>query len=126
MQEILFILNYLHYLKRIKMSTQITISGQVPYKSYVALVSQNANNAPTATVLENTIGPVTWAYIGLGNYQIQLLGAFPASKTFCPIVVVSSAPEFAINYGGALDFIDIITSNDNILNSTPIEIRVYN
>jgi len=96
MQEILFILNYLHYLKRIKMSTQITISGQVPYKSYVALVSQNANNAPTATVLENTIGPVTWAYIGLGNYQIQLLGAFPASKTFCPIVVVSSAPEFAM------------------------------
>ena len=108
------------------MSTQITISGQVPYKSYTALVSQNAANAPTAVVLENTIGAVTWAYISTGYYQLQLVGAFPAGKTFCPIVVVSNAPEFATNYGGALDFIEILTSGDNILSSTPIEIRVYN
>ena len=108
------------------MSTQITISGQVPYKSYTALVSQNGGNAPTAIVLENTIGPVTWAYVSPGYYLLQLVGAFPASKTFCPIVVVSSAPEFATNYGGAGDFIEILTSGDDILSSTPIEIRVYN
>jgi hypothetical protein len=126
MQEILFILNYLHCSKHIKMSTQITISGQVPYKSYVALVSQSGIDAPTAVVLENTIGPVTWVYGSAGYYLLQLTGAFPPLKTFCPIVVVSSAPEFATNYGGALDYIEILTSGDDILHTTPIEIRVYN
>ena len=170
------------------MSTQITIASKLPYKSYVALLTQSGgdnqqniaggdltigvtyrigdqaggnwdftnvgapnNNidtyfvatgttpnswgngtliyntgAPVVTVLENTIGAVTWVYGSAGYYLLQLTGAFPPLKTFCPIVVVSNAPEFATNYGGKLDNIEILTSGDNILSSTPIEIRVYN
>jgi hypothetical protein len=107
----------------------------VGYKRYIALINQTGVSAPTATVFENTIGDITFNYIGVGTYEILLTGAFLADKTW---VVGGSAD---INAGGG-DFatLDIRRYNDdsirlytydnytisnNMLVNTAIEIRVY-
>jgi len=54
-------------------------------KEYVALLSQNGENAPVATVLKNTLGgTVVWTYASVGNYNATLIGAFIENKVFLP------------------------------------------
>ena len=57
----------------------------VPYRVYSALVTQVGTNAPTAVVLENTLGgtPV-WVRMTSGIYRAILTGAFPEDKVFLP------------------------------------------
>ena len=46
-------------------------------------MSQSGTDAPTATVLENTLGgTVVWSYTASGVYTATLTGAFTADKTF--------------------------------------------
>ena len=53
-----------------------------PYKVYTALVTQSGTNAPTATVLENTLGGTpTWAFSSAGTFTLTLTGAFTNNKT---------------------------------------------
>ena len=111
--------------------------GTSTYKVYTALLTQTSNNAPVATVLENTLGGTpTFTYIGIGGYQMTLNGSFNSSKTW---VVGGSAD---VNAGGgdfatldirrlndniiSLRTYDNFTGADNMLVNTSIEIRVYN
>lgn len=61
------------------------ISGSTePYKVYTALITQIGTSAPTANVLENTLGgTVVWSRIGEGEYLATLSGAFTGVKTIC-------------------------------------------
>lgn len=54
------------------------------YKIYRALLSQSGAGAPTATVLENTLGEVpSFSYSGTGLYTLDIVASlFQASKTF--------------------------------------------
>jgi len=65
MQEILFILNYLHYLKHINMSTQIRISPQDNCKVDHTKVATLASSFNTSVAPDNDD---TWAFIG-GTYS---------------------------------------------------------
>lgn len=57
-----------------------TING---VKVYRALVTQSGTNAPTATVLENSLGGAgTWARTTTGTYTFTLSSTFTADKTF--------------------------------------------
>ena len=114
-----------------------TINGDVVVNSakYIALISQTGVVAPTATVLENSLGDITFNYIGVGIYEMVLTGAFLADKTW---VVGGSAD---INAGaGDLATLDIRRYNDDsirlytydnftiandLLVNTSIEIRTY-
>jgi len=51
-------------------------------KVYQALLSQTGNpgDAPTAVVLTNTLGTVTYTYGGAGGYEIHCTGAFDLNK----------------------------------------------
>lgn len=96
------------------------------YKRYVALVSQSGTNAPTVIELENTLGASpAWSYEDVGIYNIILSNAFTVNKTW-----FSSVPILVVGDGGFLEYISSseinlqIGSND-LLNKTPIEIRVY-
>lgn len=111
-----------------------------PYKSYVAQISQTGTSAPTVEQLfENGLGgtPV-WARTGVGAYTLTITGAFVVNKTITfprDISLVVSVPdEFAnavsINRTDA-NVVSVETfangvSTDSILNSFPLEIRVYN
>jgi hypothetical protein len=52
------------------------------YKVYTAILSQNGTGAPSANILENTIGNIVWSYSSAGNYLATLAGAFTSQKTF--------------------------------------------
>lgn len=79
-----------------------------PYKIYTALLNQSGTSAPTATVLENTLGgTVVWSYDSIGGYTATLSGAFTENKT-----VVNMMPT---NYydGGDVGQILFFRSGDN-------------
>lgn len=48
---------------------------------YTALIRQTGVNAPTPTILENTIGNIVWTAEDQGLLKGTLVGAFPADKT---------------------------------------------
>jgi len=106
------------------------------YLVYTALLTQDGTNAPTATILQNTIGAIVWTRAVAGSYVGTLTGAFPAEKTYyiitpnkdfeqAQIVMEQSGQGFpnSVNIstyaggGGA--------GQDGNMFQTPIEIRVY-
>lgn len=105
------------------------------YKSYVALITQTGTAAPTAIVLENTLGEVTFNYISIGNYEVVTDGLFTGDKTFALIPNSRLGTNFI--YQVSTNVLQIvcrdITSDtpfipfrNDALNKTTIEIRVYN
>lgn len=96
------------------------------YKSYVAKITHGAGNAaPTAVVLENTIGTVTWQYEEEFNYALFSAGLFTVGKT----VVFATSPVFPLMKVGVsnnnANFVGLTTDNDGFANLM-LEIRVYN
>jgi hypothetical protein len=97
-----------------------------PYKVYTALLSQSGTNEPIATVLENTLGGTpTLNYIGVGNYAVDLTGAFTSGKT--GVIISNGIPLILSAYRLHNDrvIMNCGAGNDRITNAT-IEIRVYN
>ena len=104
-----------------------------PYKVYTALLTQTGTSAPTAIVLENTLGVTpTLGYNGVGQYSINATGAFTVDKTWVIFNSINYNSQNISNNIKLLNGITILTrsitgtSIDNVLNSTEIEIRVYN
>jgi hypothetical protein len=59
-----------------------SIQGDAVPKVYRALLTQTGTDAPTATVLENTLGgTVVWTRDNPGRYDATLAGAFTENKT---------------------------------------------
>jgi hypothetical protein len=121
-----------------KKATRELVRG---YKVYTALLTQSGASAPTATVLENTLGgTVVWARSNTGLYTATLAGAFTASKTWCDIRFDSSDAAAATGFnevkfrrtsdnvvaletGDGADPIEI-SGNANV-DAAHVEIRVY-
>ena len=103
------------------------------YTKYVFFLSQTGNADPTAVVLENTLSPgndITWSRSGVGTYTGLLTGVFTTDKTFI-MINQNSYNNSIVSTVAGLDSISINTYingtglSDDILSSTPIEIRVY-
>jgi hypothetical protein len=103
-------------------------------------VLQYNTGAPVVTVLENTIGNIWFTWEGNGNYWITSNGLFTINKTWGisdsvfaqttaitePVVIdvsgyLGSEPPNAI----VIRLIGGDFGGDDLLNKTPIEIRVY-
>lgn len=111
-----------------------TINGDVvvPYKKYVALISQTGTSDPTVTVLENTIGDIVWTRGGVGLYSANLLGAFPVQdKVYLSINNTLTSVFITEFKWGTIDNVNIntydltATSIDGAMSYNTIEIRVY-
>jgi hypothetical protein len=104
----------------------MSAAGGASYDVYTALLTQTGTSAPTATVLENTIGSITWGYIGAGNYSITFPSAIDFDKTFIYNVFVNDGGPTMGHYndigGNAIEMVGI---GDDLLNKTPFEIRIY-
>lgn len=105
----------------------------VGYKKYVALLSQSTTSAPTAIVLENTLGGTpSFSYTSTGNYLLTLGSAFDSNKTYVIIgdsdvaQVICSAVNVSNNDVELRTFNLSGTYLNDIFNNTTIEIRVYN
>lgn len=119
-------------------STELVTKGQLdaaisPSLIYKALLTQSGTSAPTATVLENTLGgTVTFGYISTGVYTVNCTSCFASNKTF---VLMNSGVNGAyvngINLSTTSQFFINTTSNttgsaaDSGNNATAFEIRVY-
>ena len=110
-------------------------SSARPYKVYTALLSQIGTNAPTATVLENTLGgTVVWSRNITGEYYGTLTGAFTSGKTYATIVNGSRVDGIPLYYQTARissDVVRIISikgtgQTDSLISGMSCEIRVYN
>lgn len=104
-----------------------------PYKVYVALLSQASNQAPVPTDLQDDIGITapSYSYDSTGVYKITKTGAFTANKTTVTISSFTPGWNRILAYTASENEIIINTSdnsgiaNNDILNNSVIEIRVY-
>ena len=104
----------------------------LPYDSYAVSLSQTGTNAPTETyIFENTIGAIVWTYNGVGIYIGTLASAFPIAKTFLLINQNKAGKKITLEQISAsqvkiFTLTDAGVNENNVLNLTSIEIRVYN
>jgi hypothetical protein len=108
----------------------ITGEQLTPYKKYVATVKQTGTSNPVVTVLENTIGTIVWTRDGVGQYIGTLSTAFPTDTKTFTLVGKSNQNFFDLfrlnNDEVALLSADTTnTLDDELLQDTAIEIRVY-
>lgn len=105
--------------------------GGTSYLKYVALLSQTGTNAPTAIVLENTLGgTVVWTRADAGEYTGTLSSVFTENKTFILVGMNGGALISLSAYPDTDSAIQVETRDsgslaDDILFLAPIEIRVY-
>ena len=92
-------------------TTELNVSGTINgVKVYRAILVQTGSSAPTATILENTLGGVpVWTRLGGGNYICTLAGAFPVSKTYCSISNIYNA------FQGESILVTIDRADDNVV-----------
>ena len=99
--------------------------------TYVVNLTQVGTNAPTAIELSNNIGPVTWTRTLQGQYLGTPISPFEALYTF--VMINSNEHDHLcsafINTDGDIVVKTTNTSNhqhnDDILNNTTLEIRIY-
>jgi len=111
--------------------------GGLPYKSYVATITQDGSAAPVATVLQNDTG-LTFSYgrVNDGQYYIAVSGGtLTLAKTFfmvqaysaesgCLAIPGYSDPTTTRLYFQSLD--PTLTPNDGLFDfPSPLEIRIY-
>ena len=105
-----------------------------PYKVYTALLTRTGATGPSAIVLENTIGTITYSYTSVGVYLIYSSGLFTLGKT---VVFIQQEPNgtWGNNLGASRSSINSIVINqstssgnndDDWTYPVSIEIRVYN
>jgi hypothetical protein len=105
-----------------------------PYKVYTALLTQEEEDAPVATILENTLGvDIVWTRLSTGFYRATPSESiFLENKTFH--FVNSNNQGLAFEVASLLNDTDdwriqVIDDGevvDSSLQNLPIEIRVYN
>lgn len=87
-------------------ASEVSGSGGI-YKVYTAIITQTGTDAPTAVVLQNTLGITpTLTRFATGNYRITASNTFTANKTFC--IVGQEA-----NSGTGMNYIWASDSNDD-------------
>lgn len=99
------------------------------YLKYVALLNQLDVGAPSATILENTLGSVSYAYVSPGLYHITSDSLFVREKLWYyiqPNVNGATAYRLTLTYidSSTLLIEDANGANDGLINNS-IEIRVY-
>lgn len=116
--------------------TEIQPDIQLPktkkVKVYTALLTQVGTAAPTAIIIQNTLGQTpTFARTGVGNYQINVTDdLFVVNKTFWTATIGYYGHKVTLQRD-TLNRMTIVTQTsgpapqDGVLDRTPIEIRVY-
>lgn len=110
-----------------------TIFGVVPlpYKVYTALLTQTNTNAPTAIVIENTLGVnVSWQYSSPGYYFAVLTVSYQTlNKTALIGSCYSNRADEIFCYWSynelTVETQRGVEPTDGILENTTIEIRIY-
>ncbi len=100
------------------------------YKVYTALLTQSGTDAPVATVLQNTLGvTLTFSYDQTGHYYNNENLGNAIIITNAVFFQDSSLQRANYSYDGTNLYIrtynNVGVAADDILISSPVEIRVY-
>ncbi len=109
-------------------STQTYTISALPYKKYVALLTQSSTSDPSVVILENTIGTIVWARSDVGQYVASKVSAFTANKTavFIGNYSFMTAAQWLDETNIQVNtFSNLGVAADGLLTVTPIEIRIY-
>lgn len=114
-------------------STATLINEAVPELVYMGLLTQSGTDAPTVTVLHNSLGgTVVWTRSGVGFYRGTLAGAFDENST-----IVGGFNNFSFGgqtQTGIFSSPDVVylkstasdgTVADDMLDKTPVLIYTY-
>jgi len=112
--------------KTTQIATTAFAQGIRPYKVYTAILTQVGTDAPTAIVLENTIGSIVWSRTIVGGYFATLSGAFTTDKTSVLITNGSANATYIHGASVSTSNVNVITASDGQIDRATIEIRVYN
>ena len=97
------------------------------YKKYVAQISQSSTDAPTAIVLENTLGFIPdWKYDSDGIYGFDWDGDFNPDKCINYLSPTHNGKLIWIDYADVYDITLKSIDGDGIITTTTLEIRYYN
>ncbi|HOJ04092.1 MAG TPA: hypothetical protein PK916_08815 [Bacteroidota bacterium] len=103
-------------------------------KVYRAFLTQTGTSAPTATILENSLGTIVWARADTGTYTATLSNAFTANKTWAENKIISASTGAVYDIVRTSASVMTVTTRqmpgaaarkDALLSSTVLEIRVY-
>ncbi len=122
--------------KLVKATTDdVAALAAAPYLVYTALLTQTSTNAPTAIVLQNTLGAtITYGYDNVGSYNvISSAGNFNPDKTTASltgnagVLYGSSVPRGGPSSGKIYlqTFINFTTAENSKMQDTFFEIRIY-
>jgi len=92
---------------------KLTLEQLLGYKSYKALVNQEAADPMTINVIgHNTIGNIVWSFVTTGQMMGTLVGAFPANKTICkPFGDPGNSMQLSIpGYDNSVSFVGLVIS----------------
>jgi len=109
-------------------------------KRYIAILNQTGQNAPVATVLENSLGGnVVWTRAQAGQYLGTLSGAFPTDKTVAfhgdgqggeaathtALELPANSPDYVLLTTSDVTSDEATTPADGLLVRTGVSIFVY-
>lgn len=111
-----------------ELATLNQVNGGV--KRYKVNISQTGTGAPTVTVLENSIGAITYGYTSAGSYTANSSGLFTSGKTFLmlnPTYGTGNSTAVKWNNDSVLDIkaLNGLTPTDGILVNQSFLIEVY-
>lgn len=96
------------------------------YTCYTAIMNQSGTAAPTATIMENSIGAIVWTRDSAGTYVGSLSHVFTENKTWITCVNQNSSKQVYCFWIDASTIgLETEDSTDGNVNAS-IEIRVYN
>lgn len=123
---------------KVRLDTLETEVGEIPepeapsYKVYTALINQEGTDAPTAEVLENTLGSdITWSYSATGTYYGAVTSEiFTADNTYSTITANFDGRTIVGVFDGTQIKLQSLNRSyvniNDALYLDSLEIRVYN
>lgn len=102
------------------------IPGNLPYKVYIAKLTQTSTDSPIPTVLINTLGgELVWTRDGSGVYLGTLVGGFPdETKVYFGLGFNPSSSVDGFIWSSD-DVVEITTGGADDFLSDVVEIRVF-
>ena len=113
--------------------SEIVTGGALPYKSYVALISQIGVDDPTAIELQNDfLATITYRYQDIGIYKITAdAGVFTKDKTICFYTAFTTKDTHSyvipvhLEWWNTSEIYIYTDGQDDRLRRASLEIRVY-
>lgn len=114
------------------LKVNIVSGNTLNYSVYTAQVTQASTSTPTAVILGNDLGTLTYAYDSQGNYTITSSGLFTSAKV---AIFIGPGPSNGVIYGWEHTNANVLiiysldvagNKTNNLFNNTSLEIRVYN